>query len=803
VSDALLSGFRALDLTDEKGAVCGLLLAALGVEVIKVEPPAGDPDRSSLRWQTFNRSKRGITLDIYANPGRDALERMATSADFVLESFQPGFLEELGLGYTALRAVNPGIILTSITHFGQRGPWRAYRGSDLVDTALSAVLENTGEPDRPPVNEAPDSTYFFGGVCAALGSVLAHYHRQRSGRGQHVDVSLQEATATKQGMLQLIWEFDRRLLKRSAPRVQYGRTPTRSIWRCKDGFLRWMLQGGLGGIGQNTAISQWLDDDALPNPFREAAGTVLDMVAISPDTVAEYEAAIGRLFLKHTKQELRTEGARRGIRAAVILDPREVLDTDHFEERGFWGTMHPPDSSAIDVRCPRYFFVASETENYCDRPAPGLGQDNEAILREDPHRRPPAAPAEPGPNDDQALAGVRVVDFGWELVGPYTTRPLAVHGATVIRVESTVRPDGIRTNRHIARSVSTNPDDKPWFCYVNNSKLSLQIDLKHPQARGLIERLIAWADVVNSNFRPGTMRGLGLDYESLKRLNPRIIVVESSILGQTGPLSAEAGYDAAGSAWSGRLSLQGWPDREPVTPTSAAYGDEVQPLVNAAAIVAALDYRDRTGLGQYIESSMAEVLAQQIAPALLDWEMHQHVQMRNGNRRPDAAPHGVFPCLGEDRWCAISVVTEADWRAFREGLGNPAWTAEARFATLGKRKTHEDDLEALVADWTRARTAEDVMDRLQSAGVAAGVVETAQDVMDTDPQLRARGWHVPVEHPVLGLMGHPVPPYKLLGTPARVAPAPLIGEHNFLICTDLLGLSVDEFLELEESGLFR
>ena len=408
-----------------------------------------------------------------------------------------------------------------------------------------------------------------------------------------------------------------------------------------------------------------------------------------------------------------------------------------------------------------------------------------------------------GDPEAPALAGVNVLDFGWELVGPLGTRALAVHGATVVRVESTTRPDGIRTNRHIARAVSTNPDDKPWFVYVNNSKLSLQIDLKHPRARGLIERLVAWADVVNSNFRPGTMAGLGLDYASLQRLNPRIIVTESSILGQTGPLANEAGYDAAGSAWSGRLSLQGWPDREPVTPTSAAYGDEIQPLVNAAATVAALDYRDRTGRGQYIESSMAEILAQQISPALLDWAANGHIQMREGNRRPHAAPHGVFPCDGTDRWCAITVFGEDDWTAFCEAIGAPPWTREERFSSLAGRKAHEDDLEAHVAEWTRDRTAEDVMRILQAAGVAAGVVENAEDVMDLDPQLRARAWHISMEHPVLGVMGNPVPPYLLLGTPAQIRTAPLIGEHNFEICTELLGMSVDEFVELEEAGLFR
>jgi benzylsuccinate CoA-transferase BbsF subunit len=240
-----------------------------------------------------------------------------------------------------------------------------------------------------------------------------------------------------------------------------------------------------------------------------------------------------------------------------------------------------------------------------------------------------------------------------------------------------------------------------------------------------------------------------------------------------------------------------------VTPTTAAYGDEIQPLVNAAAIVAALDYRDRTGCGQYIESSMAEILAQQVAPALLDWEVKGRVQQRNGNRHPNAAPHGVFPCLGDDRWCAITVFCEDEWRALCEAVEHPEWLPDERFRTLAARKANEDELDASLAGWTRHRTPEDVMRVLQSAGVAAGAVETAADVMDNDPQLRARGWHVVQDHPVLGPMGHPVPPYKLSATPAQVAPAPMMGEHNFMVCTELLGMSVDEFVELEQSGVFR
>ncbi|MBV8086037.1 MAG: CoA transferase [Chloroflexi bacterium] len=799
----LLTGFRALDLTDRKGWACGLILAALGVEVLKVEPPSGDAGRADrLEWLAFNRCKKSITIDLATE--RQRFDELVRASDFVLESCTPGDQAARGLGYEQLHELNPSIIVTSISHFGQAGPRARWKGSDLVDVALSGVLENTGQPDRPPVKEALESTYFYGGVAAALGTVLAHFRRQETGRGQHVDLSLQEATASKCGINQLIWEFDHRLLQRSAPRNQYGASAVRGTWRCKDGYLRWSLQGGKGNAPANRALSSWMDEDRMPNPLHEIEDwDALDMTSLPLDALERYEAAIGGFFLRRTREELRTEGLGRDIHAAVIQDAPEVLANEHLRFRSFFQWL------ADGVEAPRHFFLASETENFLLSAAPAVGADN-ADRHPGPrakalaHPRPARSFGAAAPQDDRrgALAGVKVLDFGWEIVGSMTGRALAVHGAQVVRVESMTRPEGVRTSKHIERSQPNNPDDKPWPAYLNTSKMSLQINLKHPRAARIIRRLAQWADVVNSNFTPGTMDKLGFGYNALRKLNPGIIMVEASVFGATGPLAGQWGLDPTGSAWSGRLELQGWPDLEPVTPSTAAYGDELLPVINATAIAAALDYRRRTGKGQHIESSMIEVLAQQITPAFLDWQMNGYLPVRSGNRVPNAAPHGVFPCLGEDRWCAIAATTAEEWQAFCRAA-HPEWLRDARFCDLTARKAHEDELEALVSAWTSTQQAQDVMERLQAAGVPAGIAAAAQDIMDRDPQLRARGFHVPLEHPVLGTFGHPTPPYKLSETPADVRTAPLVGEHNFEVMTGILGMSVEDYVELDESGLFQ
>lgn len=403
--------------------------------------------------------------------------------------------------------------------------------------------------------------------------------------------------------------------------------------------------------------------------------------------------------------------------------------------------------------------------------------------------------------DRPALSGVRVVDFGWALVGSLTSKVLGDNGAEVVRVESMTRPDLSRLNRNVSISRPDNPDDKPWFTHLNTSKYGFTLNLKHPRAREVVERLFRWADVINENFTPGTLAKLGYDYEYARSVKPDIIMVSGSAYGQTGPYAREWGIDGTGAAWSGYLHLTGWPDRDPVGP-GVPYGDCLLPYFNAMAVIAALDYRRRTGKGQYIDASMIDVCIHQITPALLDWQVNGHLQTRSGNRVPNAAPHGVFPCLGDDRWCAIAVFTEREWESFCGVIGNPSWTRDERFSTLKLRKQNEDALEDLVAQWTLQHTAEDVMHLMQEAGVPAGVVQTTEDIVDHDPQLRDRGFLLPLRHPVLGVFGHPTPPFKLLKTEAQVRTSPCLGEHVEHVCVHFLGMSDAEFVQLVQEGVF-
>jgi crotonobetainyl-CoA:carnitine CoA-transferase CaiB-like acyl-CoA transferase len=392
MADNLLGGFRALDLMDEKGFVCGKILAALGVEVIKVEKPGGDPARGippflhntpdpeeSLYWFAFNTDKRSITLNLEVRQGQDLFRKLVEKADFVLESFVPGHMDSLGLGYEALRQVNPRIIMTSITSFGQKGPYAQYKGSDLIASAMGGVLLTTGDPDRPPVREGLDSIYFHAGGAAALGTVIAHYHREITGEGQQVDVSLQETTASRTSTNLVIWEFDKRLLKRSGSVRMLGARSFQWIWQCKDGYVHWQYIRGKAGATANRALSKWIDEDGLENPLNKVTNwDEFDLAAMSREELDTHQEAIARLFMNYTKKELAEEGSKRDMDITPIDCAADVLRNHQFEARSYWTDLEHPESGTI-LTYPKYFFLSNQTENFVKRRAPLIGEDNDEI----------------------------------------------------------------------------------------------------------------------------------------------------------------------------------------------------------------------------------------------------------------------------------------------------------------------------------------------------------------------------------------------------------------------------------------
>ncbi|MFQ5683028.1 MAG: CaiB/BaiF CoA transferase family protein [Candidatus Binatia bacterium] len=401
----------------------------------------------------------------------------------------------------------------------------------------------------------------------------------------------------------------------------------------------------------------------------------------------------------------------------------------------------------------------------------------------------------------QALKGIKVVEFAAYAAGPVVGKHLADQGATVIHIESNARPDGFRTHYPPYKDNIHGLNRSGLFALCNNNKLDITLNLKKaPKATDLAKKIVAWSDVVIENFSPGTIKRLGLDYEALKKVNPGIIMLSSSNMGQSGPHAHHAGFGSQLSSLAGFTNLTGYLDGPPEI-LYGPYIDYIAVAYGAIAILAALDHRERTGEGNYIDTAQYETGLQFLSPILLDYKVNHKVAGREANRDPSAAPHAAFPCKGEDRWCVISVFSEPEWKSLCQVMGNPAWTRETRFATLQVRKENEEELNQKIGRWTVGFTGKEITEKLQNVGVRSGIVNRMRDLY-TDPQLKHRGQWVELEHPEIGRMHYQRPPFILSSTRSdHTKRDPLLGEHNSYFYRELLGLSEKDYDELVTDGV--
>lgn len=400
------------------------------------------------------------------------------------------------------------------------------------------------------------------------------------------------------------------------------------------------------------------------------------------------------------------------------------------------------------------------------------------------------------------FSGLTILAFCWAVVGPLTMKFFADHGATVIRVETRNRPCTMRSSAPYKDNVP-NYNKGGYFNYYNSNILSLSLNMTLPEAREIAKRLAVECDVFMENYTPGVIEKWGLGYEELKKLRPDIIMLRQSGYGSWGPYAKLPAFGMVLVPIAGLPNFIGWPGKEPLPVGVSAYTDCISPRFATAALIAALDYRKKTGKGQLLDLSQFEAAIYFLAPAVLDYDVNEREPERIGNSSPDAAPHGVYPCQGDDRWCTIAVSDDEEWRDLCREMGRPEYAEDPRFNTLASRKQNENELNRLIGDWTADLTAEEVMTRLQAAGVPAGVVKNAADVYD-DPQLRKRNIYWPMEHSEMGMFTHLGQSFELSKTPAQAySPSPLLGEHTEYICTKLLGMPDDEFIDLMQKGVFE
>ena len=764
---AFLDGIRVVDLSDASGWLCGRILSDLGADVVLVEPPGGHPHRAHrYAFASLNAGKRSVVTD---DPDSEI-----DHADVVIAS--------RGLA----GALSSRRVWCAITPFGLDGPKASWRASDLGLLAQAGTMFMTGEPGRAPLRCSFPTSWFHGGSEAAAAILAALHHRDSSGRGQLVDVSLQEAhvmaTMGRVGAVALGGNRG----SRAGALMRVGRTTQREIWPCADGFVSFGLRGGPARIPGLKRLVAWMAEEGLATPaLSDRDWDSYTHTTLTQDDVDAISEPIGAFFATKTMTELYDAALERGLMLAPANTAREILASRQYNARELFKEVDDPELGRIPI--PRRFVVSDG--------APGAAR---AAPRPGEYEEPKEWRVFASTNlatSGQAFAGVNVLEFGAGAAGPLATRYLADHGAIVVRVESRVRPDFLRLYAITADQRSL--DASPMFATFNANKLGITLNMKHPDAREIALRLVRWADVVAENFAPGAMGRWGLAYEDLVNVKPDLVMISTCLHGQTGPERDYPGFGGQGSALSGFNHLTGWPDREPLGP----YGtitDSLAPRFAAAAVAAALLRRKRTGRGAYLDVSQVECAVYSLGETIVEQAVTGEPPARLGNRSRDAAPHGAFRCAGDDRWIALGIWSDDEWQA----LAAEAEITDERFAMAAGRLANGDELEKHLEAWTSTQERDALAERLQALGIEACPVQDLEDCFN-DPQLAHRGHFRPMDHPVLGTHVHETLGFRLSDSPPSFTrPGPTLGRDNEEVYKGILKISDEEYERLKADGVF-
>ncbi|HUY22792.1 MAG TPA: CoA transferase [Acidimicrobiales bacterium] len=800
--ESLLAGLRVLDLAGEPAAMTGRILADLGAEVVKLEPPGGDPlravpplgpDGTSLRFAAWNAGK---SCGEVTGPDDPVLVALLAEAQVVLTTpGWPGALE-----------VDPGgapdLVWVQVTPFGADGPRARWRASDLGVMASTGNMYCTGDPDRAPVRCTEPTAWAHVGPEAVVATLSA----LASGRPQVVDVSAQEAVMI--ASMGHVGRFPRTKMRGKRSGASVG--ITREIWPCQDGFVSFGLRGGKARVANMQTITRLVDGDGLATPaLTDRDWTTYDHNRVSREELDAIAAPVAAYFLRHTMAELYEIACETNLMLAPANSPRELIESRQLASRDFFCDVAPA------AHFPRSFVRVTSPGDAVATPGPRgparaadpawirerSGMDGDAPAPPAAGRAAatrPAARSTAGPGPAAAWAGTAVLEFGTGAAGPIGVRYFAENGATVVRVESRSRPDFLRTYG-MGPGNPCGLEGSDMFDALNVGKLGVTLNLKHPEGVALARRLVHWADAVAENFAPRAMRSFGLDYGTMAAQKPDLVMVSSCLQGQTGPHKDYPGFGGQGSALGGYNLLTGWPDREPVGP----YGtitDSLAPRFVASALAAGLLYRRRTGRGVHLDVSQVEAAVYSLTPWVLDYDVNGRTGSRQGNRSTRAVPHGAFACAGEDRWVAVAAWDDDDWGRLARAIGVDDAVA-ARLATLGARQASVDEVEGLVAAWTAPQRAEDVADTLQALGIEAVPVADLGDA-SADPQLHHRGHFVTLAHPCMGECGYERNGFRLSdATAGYERTSPTLGEHNEYVLGEILGLGAAERRRLADDGV--
>ena len=787
---APLADLRVVDLSSWiGGAYCTKLLADGGAEVVKVEAPGGDPlrrwsasgaaipaKRDGALFNYLHASKQSVVVDPESPADMASVRDLLESAQAVVWSAGSSVAEHPALAPRTIGLEHPHLVVTAISPFGLEGPWSGRAATEFTLQAWSGGIVGLarGLPERAPVYVGGQIGEWLTGLFAAIGTLAAGW--RGDARGELVDVSMLESLATCLTYYPVT--FNDQL---GHPMRRRRFIPTPGVGAASDGLV------GLGvGTGQ-----QWLDFCALVEhpEWTEDPKLFLDRTTLAPE-IAQWIAA-------HTVDEVLDLTSAFRIPNAPIANGENATTFEHFHVRETF-TANPSDGAAN----PRPPFRFGSMGLRAPGAAPRLGaQSIVDVLRD------------PGPDQAASVAstaglpfeGLRVLDMTAFWAGPLAGHVLALLGAEVIHLESSSRPDGVRLVGGVPQTEERFWERGPIFAALNTNKKSLTLDLRNPRGNELLRKFVATCDVVIENYTPRVLEQLGLDYESLRRDRPDLVMVRMPGFGLDGPWRDEAAFafvieDASGLTW-----LTGHPDLLPFEPYTV--GDPNAGLHALFGLLLALQHRRQSGEGGLVEVAMVDAALNVTAEQVIEHSAYGALLMREGNRGPCGAPQNLYQAAGpdehgrDDSWVAIAVASDDQWRALRAALGNPEWSSDPKLESPTGRVQEHDRIDAMLGEWCRARPADEIVDLLWPAGVPVGKVVQPHHQPDLPP-MEFRQFFEELHHPVIGPSRYSTLPMRFSRGPERWhrRHAPLLGEHNAELLGSL-GLSRTEIESLEADGV--
>ncbi|SRX94476.1 formyl-CoA transferase [Pseudonocardia dioxanivorans] [Mycobacterium shimoidei] len=776
-----LTDVRVVEISNRiAGSYCGKLLIDAGADVRKIEPPQGDPLRrftagcsplphgaDAPLFAYLNAGKRSLTC----GPNDERYHAELAAADVVVVTANRSQANELGIDPQALLAACPQAIVVTISDFGWTGPYANRAASELTLQAWAGSAGFRGDPAGPPIAIGGELGEYMGGVFAAVGALAVRRRVGRGGAGEHLDLSMLEAVTLMQS-----GEWLHSQLLRVPPVTRTVEVP--SIEPAKDGYV---------GITMVTG-QQWLDFAAMVDCPELTEIPQLRFQIGRWEYRDFIRERIGPWLAERNVDEIVELGQLFRLPIAALGNGSTIRDTAYVRERDVF--LRNP----AGFHQPRTPWLMSRCRPAPIRAAPALGEADD---------EPPWPKREPNKHLSDArlpLDGIRIVDLTAFWAGPAATHALAAFGADVVKVESVQRPDGIR----YSGAMRTDVDD--WWEYgwvfhaMNTNKRSVTLDLGSDDGRRLFTSLVAGADVVIENFSPRVMDHFGLTADVLLEANPRLVVARMPAFGLDGPWRDRVGFAPTMEQIAGLAWVTGLPEGPPVAPRGAC--DPLAGIHAAFAVLAALDFAERTGQGQLVELPMIEAVLNTTAIQPIEAEVFGVTLNRRGNRGHGQAIQNLYRCAGDDDWIAVTVTTDEQWQGLVDLMGRPSWCVDARLATVAGRHGCADDIDRRLADWFSDRDLLSSVENLAAAGIPAAPVVSPSLVTD-NPQLNHRGFFETLQHCRIGAARYPRPPFApLRGQSGWLRrPPPTLGEHNDEILRDLCGLTDAELSRLASSDV--